>query len=103
MLDLKGYQFEGTIHTGPTVMILAATNQQQLKVDAVTDEFVTLTKRQDVMAKLNAVVSGNVDSYQEGGDDENAEELRAKSKEEASTEGPPPTKKRKTQSRRKKK
>jgi len=31
------------------------------KVDAITDEFVTLGKTQDIMAKLDAVVEGEMD------------------------------------------
>jgi hypothetical protein len=60
-LDLKGYQYHGKIHSGPTALVLVVGKTGQLKVDAITDEFVILEKTQDVMAKLNAVVKGNMD------------------------------------------
>jgi hypothetical protein len=60
-LDLKGYQYDGMIHPGPTAMILALRGGE-LKVDAMTDEFVSLAKTIDVMAKLNAVVQGSMDA-----------------------------------------
>jgi hypothetical protein len=60
-LDLKGYQYHGKIHSGPTALVLVVGKTGQLKVDAITDEFVTLEKTQDVMAKLNAVVKGDMD------------------------------------------
>ncbi len=60
ILDLKGDQYRGTIRPGPTAMIVAMTRDGKLKVEAVTDEFVTLdaSTRTDVMAKLDAVVTG---------------------------------------------
>lgn len=46
-----------------------------MKVDAITDEFVSLTKTTDVMAKLNAVVKGSMDeSYKVVDDDINQRE-----------------------------
>ena len=60
-LDLKGYQYHGEIHAGPTALVVSVQKSGQLKVESITDEFVTLTKTQDVMAKLNAVVQGNMD------------------------------------------
>lgn len=44
-------------------MIVALTRDGQFKVESITDEFVTLdtNTRLDVMAKLNAVVEGNMD------------------------------------------
>lgn len=60
ILDLKGYQYRGTIRPGPTAMIVAMTRDGKLKVEAITDEFVTLdaSTRTDVMAKLDAIVTG---------------------------------------------
>jgi hypothetical protein len=47
----------------------------EMKIDAVTDEFVTLSKTTDVMAKLNAVVKGSMDaSYNIVDDDINQRE-----------------------------
>lgn len=60
-LDLKGYQYSGAIHPGPTAMVVALGKSGHLKVDSVTDEFVTLQKTSDVMAKLDAVVKGSMD------------------------------------------
>jgi hypothetical protein len=71
---LKGYQYEGTIHPGPTAMILTLRGGE-MKVDAITDEFVSLTKTTDVMAKLNAVIKGSMDaSYKVVDDDINQRE-----------------------------
>lgn len=61
-LDLKGYQYHGKIHAGPTALLLVVGKTGQLKVDAITDEFITVRKTQDVMAKLNAVVRGDMDA-----------------------------------------
>ncbi len=63
ILDLKGYQYRGTIRPGPTAMVVALTRDDKLKVESITDEFVTLdtNARTDVMAKLDAVVEGNMD------------------------------------------
>eukprot|EP00584_Thalassiosira_punctigera_P005887 CAMPEP_0172537694 /NCGR_PEP_ID=MMETSP1067-20121228/9253_1 /TAXON_ID=265564 ORGANISM="Thalassiosira punctigera, Strain Tpunct2005C2" /NCGR_SAMPLE_ID=MMETSP1067 /ASSEMBLY_ACC=CAM_ASM_000444 /LENGTH=387 /DNA_ID=CAMNT_0013323049 /DNA_START=78 /DNA_END=1242 /DNA_ORIENTATION=- len=62
-LDLKGYQYRGTIRPGPTAMVVALTRDGQFKVEAITDEFVTLdaNTKTDVMAKLDAVVRGDMD------------------------------------------
>ncbi|KAL7517407.1 hypothetical protein ACHAWX_002333 [Stephanocyclus meneghinianus] len=61
-LDLKGYQYRGTIRPGPTAMVIALTRDGQFKVEAITDEFVTLnTDRTNMMDKLNAVVEGEMD------------------------------------------
>mmetsp|Transcript_12638 Transcript_12638/g.22963 ORF Transcript_12638/g.22963 Transcript_12638/m.22963 type:complete len:187 (-) Transcript_12638:956-1516(-) len=61
-LDLKGMQYHGTIHPGPTALVVSVMKTGELKVDAITDEFVTLTETQNVMAKLNAVVQGEFDN-----------------------------------------
>ncbi|KAL3801986.1 hypothetical protein HJC23_010330 [Cyclotella cryptica] len=61
-LDLKGYQYRGTIRPGPTAMVIALTRDGQFKVEAITDEFVTLdTDRTNMMDRLNAVVEGEMD------------------------------------------
>ena len=78
ILDLQGYQYNGTIHSGPTAMIVAFGRDGKFKVEAITDEYVTLntTSRTDVMAKLNAVVlhqgeGGDDMSYYDGDDNVN--------------------------------
>lgn len=60
-LDLKGFQYHGTIHPGPTALVVSVLKSGELKVDGMTDEFVTLKQTQDIMAKLNAVVKGDMD------------------------------------------
>ena len=45
ILDLKGYQYRGTIRPGPTAMVVALTREGQFKVESITDEFVTLDAR----------------------------------------------------------
>lgn len=60
-MDLKGYQYRGIIHPGPTAMIASINKGGQLKVEALTDEFVTLDKTHDVMARLDAQVEGDMD------------------------------------------
>jgi hypothetical protein len=62
ILDCRGFQYHGTIHPGPTVMVLSHVGDAKLKVEAITNEFVTLSKVTNVMAKLNAVmVQGKMD------------------------------------------
>ena len=101
-LDLKGYQYHGIIHPGPTALVVVmGTKSSSLKVEAVTDEFVTLTQTQDVMARLDAVVQGNMEGYQVlddnvnrgGGPEEKSGEINSKRK---SASAPPSHKKRKT-------
>ena len=67
---------------GPTAMVIALTRDNQFKVEAITDEFVTLdTERTNMMEKFDAVVEGamddsykvtedNVNRRQKGKDDE---------------------------------
>mmetsp|Transcript_7304 Transcript_7304/g.16158 ORF Transcript_7304/g.16158 Transcript_7304/m.16158 type:complete len:337 (-) Transcript_7304:25-1035(-) len=79
ILDLKGYQYRGTIRPGPTAMVVALTRDGQFKVEAITDEFVTLdtNTRTNVMDKLNAVVKGDMDeSYNVRDDNVNANAKR---------------------------
>lgn len=77
-LDLKGYQYQGSIHSGPTALVLAVGKGGQLKVDAISDEFVALQKTQDVMANMDGVVvQGIMDQgYQVVEEDVNAREKR---------------------------
>ena len=82
VLDLKGCQYRGKLYPGPTVMVLSTVNkkvgeskqerlkhnnktqQPQLKVDAMTDEFLHLVKTGNAMDMLSAVVQGNMgDDY----------------------------------------
>eukprot|EP00978_Attheya_sp_CCMP212_P026259 scaffold86008_cov54-Attheya_sp.AAC.2 len=59
-----GYQYRGILHPGPTAMVVSLTKNkvgcQQLKVESITDEFVTLHQARNVMAGLDAVVEGNI-------------------------------------------
>jgi hypothetical protein len=60
ILDLKGSQYQGHLVPGPTVTIATLwydeQHQQQLRLEAITDEFCPLHKTQDTMAKLDALV-----------------------------------------------
>jgi hypothetical protein len=58
VLDLKGHQYSGSLLPGPTAMLVALTKGKQLRVEGLTDEFATLVQTQDVMAKLDAIVTG---------------------------------------------
>lgn len=81
ILDLKGYQYRGTIRPGPTAMIVALTRDGQFKVESIVDEFVTLdtNTKTNVMAKLDAVVKGDMDeSYQVREENVNAKNKRGK-------------------------
>lgn len=99
-LDLKGYQYHGRIHPGPTALVMSVVKTGQLKVDSITDEFVTLNQTQDVMAKLSAVIKGDMDDgYEVVEEDVNA---RTKVIDEALAANFNPTKKRKVSSRKKK-
>ena len=85
ILDLKGYQYRGTIRPGPTAMVVALNRDGRFKVEAITDEFVTLDAdtKTDVMAKLDAVVKGDMDdSYKYREENVNARK-RGKKGEEA--------------------
>jgi hypothetical protein len=56
LLDCKGFQYHGKIHPGPTIMAISHSGDGVLKVEGITNEFVTLSQVSDVMQKLNAVV-----------------------------------------------
>ena len=59
-MDFKGSQYHGSILPGPTALVVGF-KSGHLKVEGITDEFARLVKTQDVMAKLDAVVQGNMD------------------------------------------
>jgi hypothetical protein len=61
VLDLKGCQYQGSLLPGPTALIVSLSKGGQLRVEGITDEFATLVKTQDVMAKLDGVVEGEMD------------------------------------------
>jgi hypothetical protein len=55
---------------GPTAMVIALTREGQFKVEAITDEFVTLdTERTNIMDKFDAVVEGEMDDGYKIADD----------------------------------
>ncbi|KAL7504144.1 hypothetical protein ACHAXN_001842 [Cyclotella atomus] len=88
-LDLKGFQYRGTIRPGPTAMVIALTRDNQFKIEAITDEFVTLdTERTNMMDKFDAVVEGEMDdSYKVKADDNvNHKVKKAKHDEESGDE-----------------
>jgi hypothetical protein len=61
LLDFKGFQYQGTLHPGPTCMALCFSGTG-LKIDAITNEFVTLQETSDVMQRLDAtIVEGTMD------------------------------------------
>lgn len=72
-MDFKGFQYQGIIHPGPTAMIASINAKSgQMKVESITDEFVTLEKTHDVMARLDAQVEGDLDEgYSTKGHDAN--------------------------------
>lgn len=62
-LDLKGFQYDGQIHAGPTAMVMnVQPKTQQLKVDAITNEFLPIRQTHNIMEQLNAVVKGDLDA-----------------------------------------
>lgn len=64
-MDLKGYQYQGGLQGGPTCIIAAMhpmIGDNMMKVESITDEFVTLQKTGDQLAQLDAVVEkGEID------------------------------------------
>mmetsp|Transcript_5144 Transcript_5144/g.7530 ORF Transcript_5144/g.7530 Transcript_5144/m.7530 type:complete len:202 (-) Transcript_5144:1515-2120(-) len=125
VLDLKGNQYEGKIHPGPTAMVLAFAKQgfgpsnkqtkERLKVEAVTDEFLTLTKTQDTMAKLDAIVKGKMDdgysirdenvNDASANNEKNSDQSKSnasEAKRDSNSSSANPTKKRKIATRKKK-
>ena len=72
-MDFKGFQYRGILHPGPTALVASLGRAGQLRVEAITDEFVTLEKSHDQMARLDATVEGDMDeSYRVAHDDVNA-------------------------------
>jgi hypothetical protein len=72
-MDFKGFQYRGILHPGPTALVASLGRAGQLRVEAITDEFVTLEKSHDQMARLDATVEGDLDeSYRVAHDDVNA-------------------------------
>ena len=61
ILDFKGRQYQASILPGPTSMLVGLYKGAQLKVEGITDEFGTLTAEKDVMATLDAIVTGEMD------------------------------------------
>jgi len=68
-LDLKGHQYSGTLHPGPTAMIINLTNKGWdgnsndkkndafvARIESITNEFVALQQTQDVLSKLDGIV-----------------------------------------------
>jgi hypothetical protein len=59
LIDLKGRQYHGSLLPGPTALLVSlAKGLRQLRVEGVTDEFATVVQTSDVMAKLDAIVTG---------------------------------------------
>jgi hypothetical protein len=61
VLDLKGCQYQGSLLPGPTALVVGFSKGGQLSVEGITDEFATLVKTNDSLAKLDAVVKGHMD------------------------------------------
>jgi hypothetical protein len=58
-MNLKGYQYQGGLQAGPTCIIASMhpmIGQNMIKVESITDEFVTLQKTGDQLAQLDAVI-----------------------------------------------
>jgi hypothetical protein len=69
IIDLKGYQYQGRIQPGPTCIVASMhpmIGNNMIKVECITDEFVTLHKGRDQLARLDAIVekSDLDDSFQ---------------------------------------
>lgn len=84
-MDLKGFQYHGTIHAGPTVLIASIVpnrDGKMMKVESITDEFCSMKKTGDVMAQFDAVVEGDMDdSYQIQEDNVNSNKKSKESRE----------------------
>lgn len=82
VLDLRGYQYRGTLRPGPTAMVVSLTRDGRYKVEAIADEFVSLdaSTRTNVMDKLDAVVTGGGmdETYLYREEDVNATDRRGK-------------------------
>ncbi len=96
-------------------MIVAMNRDGQLKVEAITDEFVTLDTKTDVMAKFDAVVSGegmddgykvreenvNITEKKKGGDKEDDNKKKGKKRASTSSTTPKPKKRKVSVSKKK--
>lgn len=64
-MDLKGFQYQGALQAGPTCIIASMhplIGENIIKVESITDEFVTLQQTGDQLAQLDAVVEkGSLD------------------------------------------
>lgn len=64
-MDLKGFQYQGVLQAGPTCIIASMhplIGENIIKVESITDEFVTLQQTGDQLAQLDGVVEkGNLD------------------------------------------
>ena len=64
-MDLKGFQYQGALQAGPTCIIASMhplIGENIIKVESITDEFVTLQQTGDQLAQLDGVVEkGNLD------------------------------------------
>ncbi|GKY96444.1 hypothetical protein MPSEU_000603900 [Mayamaea pseudoterrestris] len=83
ILDLKGKQYRGRIFPGPTAMVLSVsskTDVPQLKVEAVTDEFVRLQTIGKSMDKFQAKTVGDMDEYLVDNDEDVNRNRKVKSK-----------------------
>ena len=85
-MDFKGSQYHGSILPGPTALVVGF-KSGHLKVEGITDEFARLVKTQDVMAKLDAVVQGNMDDGFHHVEDENVNRTRNNDKQQSSQDG----------------
>ena len=65
-------------------MVIALTRDNQFKVEAITDEFVTLdTERTNMMDKFDAVIEGEMDEgYRVTDDNVNRNERKAKTQQQ---------------------
>ena len=70
-------------------MIIALTRDGQFKVEAITDDFVTLdtNTRMDMMAKLDAVVEGDMDDSYKVRDENVNESEKSAAKGQSGKEG----------------
>jgi len=95
VLDFQGYQYHGTLHPGPTCMAIHLTNKNAvvgqtsataaaadfaLKVDVITNEFMTLKQTKNIMKSLNAqIIEGTMDEgYQISDDNVNVRTAKTK-------------------------
>ncbi len=58
VLDLKGHQYQASLLPGPTALLVGLNKGSQLRIEGMTDEFASLVQTSDVMAKLDAIVTG---------------------------------------------